>query len=137
MAYPPERRKATKFTEKLSLFMVVTAALGGFLVLIDPRGAWTMFGHPFSFGGDGFSAELKGAVVTIMLIGGWTAVKEFWLGSSAGSQNTAETIGRIAEQSAPVAAAAVAAAAGAPNDIKASDVTVEATGDVTIESDKK
>lgn len=120
-------RRATKFTEKLSTFMVITAALGGFLVLLDPRISGEIAGVPFAIGGEGFSPELKGAVVTIMLIGGWTAVKEFWLGASAAGQNQAESMSRIAEASAPTAAAAVAAASPQNSTIKTDEVNVEAT----------
>lgn len=97
----PERRKAPRFTERLSLFMVRIAALGGFFILLDPRFSGILLGQPLSIGGEGFSADLKGAVVTVMLIGGWTAVKEFWLGASAGGQIQQATISRIAEASTP------------------------------------
>lgn len=106
---PPEKRKGI-FREKLSLFMVVVAALGAFLVLLDPQFSGELFGTSIAIGGDGFSADLKGAVISAILIGGWTAVKEYWLGASAAGQNQSETMSRIAEQSAPAAAAAVAAA---------------------------
>jgi hypothetical protein len=33
------------------------------------------------------TAELKGAIVTLMLIGGYNKVAEFWFGSSMGSRN--------------------------------------------------
>lgn len=94
-------RRSSIFREKLSFFMVVTAAIGGFLILLDPRFSGEIFGQPISFGGEGFSAELKGAVVTIMLIGGWSAVKEYWLGASADGQKTNESISRIAESATP------------------------------------
>ena len=54
------------FIELLSLIFVGVSSIGGGLVL---------YGN--------FPAELKGAVVTLMLIGGWTGVKEFWLGGIA------------------------------------------------------
>lgn len=57
------------FVEILSLLFVVLSSAGGGYVLY----------------GD-FPPELKGAVVTIILIGGFTGVKEFWLGSSNSSQ---------------------------------------------------
>ena len=94
---PGVDRRAGRFTEKLSLFMVTVAALGAFMVLIDPKWAGTVFGATVSLGGDGFSADLKGAVISAILIGGWTAVKEYWLGASAGGQNQAESMSRIAE----------------------------------------
>lgn len=106
-------RRAGKFSERLSVIVIITAALGAFAVLVDPKITLTLGGQIIILGGDGFSSELKGAVITIMLIGGWTAVMNFWLGSSDGGQKQQQAIARIAEQSAPVSAAAVAAATGA------------------------
>lgn len=91
-------RRPSKYIEKVSSFMLVTAAIGGFLILIDPQividgtPGWTL-----RLGSDGFSSELKGAVVTLMLIGGWTAIKEYWLGASAAGQTQSDTMSRIAE----------------------------------------
>ena len=56
------------FVELLSLLFVLIAATGG---------AYVLYGD--------FTSEIKGAVITLMLIGGYTGVKEFWLGSSYGS----------------------------------------------------
>ena len=101
-------RRARKFTEQLSMFMVAVAALGAFLVLIDPKFVITVFGQEIAIGGDGFSADLKGAVISAILIGGWTAVKEFWLGASASGQQQGESIARMAEAAAPAAVVAAA-----------------------------
>lgn len=38
------------------------------------------------------TAELKGAVITLMVIAGWTGVKDFWMGSSDGSQRKTESL---------------------------------------------
>jgi len=104
------RQTGAKYTEKLSTFMVVTAALGGVYVLLDPVFTLTFWGQSVKIGGEGFSADLKGAVVSLILIGGWTAVKEFWLGASATGQTQSASMSRIAEASAPAVAAATAAA---------------------------
>lgn len=56
------------FIEVLSLLFVAISSIGGGYVLY----------------GD-FPPEIKGAVITLMLIGGFTGVKEFWFGSSRGS----------------------------------------------------
>ena len=93
---PPNR-----FTERLSLLMVTVASLGAFLVLIDPKLTLQIAGQTVVLGGGGFSADLKGAVVSLILIGGWSAVKEYWLGSSEGSSQKGEAIARIAEAGAP------------------------------------
>lgn len=58
------------FLELLSLFLVISTLAGGVAVLL-----W-----------GGIDAQLKGAVVTLMLIGGYTAVTQFWFGSSLGSK---------------------------------------------------
>lgn len=92
-----EEHRASPFTESLSKFMVVTAALGAFIVLFDPKFTLTFWGQIVTIGGDGFSADLKGAVISAILIGGWTAVKEYWLGSSLGNVKSAESVQRIAE----------------------------------------
>ena len=94
---PPNR-----FTERLSLLMVTVASLGAFLVLIDPKLTLQLAGQAIVLGGGGFSADLKGAVVSLILIGGWTAVKEYWLGSSEGSSQKGEAIARMAEAGVPV-----------------------------------
>lgn len=57
------------FIELLSLiFVLISAAGGGFVLQGD------------------FPPELKGAVITIGLIGGYMGVKEYWFGSSMGSR---------------------------------------------------
>ena len=117
-------RRQSQFTERLSMVMVVIAAIGGFLILIDPQittgniGGWS-----FKFGSDGFSQELKGAVVTIMLLAGWTAVKEYWLGASAGGQKQSESVSRIAE-GVSAAPASDALKASADQQTKAASVQV-------------
>lgn len=64
------------FVEFISMIFVVVAALGGGFVLWNPNGK--------------FTTEMQTAVVTLMLIGGWNGVKEFWLGSSMGSMRKDE-----------------------------------------------
>ena len=108
-----EERRASPFTEKLSMFMVGVAALGAFVVLLDIKYTVTIGGAVIQIGSDGFSADLKGAVISAILIGGWTAVKEYWLGASVGSVKSAESMQRIAEKAPEVAAAVVAASAPA------------------------
>lgn len=71
-----------RFVELLSLIFVLISASGAYLVLTNEK----------------FPAELKGAVVTLILIGGWTAVQQFWLGSSRGSQVKDTTINEQAKR---------------------------------------
>lgn len=120
---PPIERRSVKFREVLSMFMVKVGAAGAAIVLIDLKFTLVIAGQTINIG-SGFSPDLKGAVIASILISGYTAVKEYWLGSSEGGQIQNATLSRIAEQSAPVTAAAVAAAS-AP--ITTDTVNVEAT----------
>lgn len=63
-----------QFIHVLSLLVVVIAATGGFYVLTH----------------DGFSAELKGSVVTIMLLGGFTSVMQYWLNKKDPAEPTGD-----------------------------------------------
>lgn len=58
------------FLELLSLLLVLASLGGGLAAII-----W-----------GGIDPQLKGAIVTLMLIGGYTAVTQFWFGSSLGSK---------------------------------------------------
>lgn len=100
-----ERRSASKFREYLSAFMVGIAALGAGYILLDPQFSF-MFegGTTLKLGGEGFSADLKGATITMVVIGGFVAVKEFWLGASASGQTQSEAMSRIAEAASPAIA---------------------------------
>lgn len=90
-----EERRSSRYTEKISTFMVLVAALGAYIVLVDPKISLTILGQTFTVDGGDFSADLKGAVISAILIGGWTAVKEYWLGASAGQAKQSETIARL------------------------------------------
>ena len=116
-----EERRAGKFTEKLSLFMAVVAASGGMYVILDPVITLNLSWAEIKIGGEGFSDQLKGAVVALILIEGWKAVKEYWLGSSAGSEKKSDAIQRIAE-AAPVAAVTATAVTTAAT-LAAADTT--------------
>jgi hypothetical protein len=122
-ASPPIERRDSRFREVLSMFMVRVSALGALLVLLDLRVNFVIAGQAIQIGGSGFSDQLKGAVIALILVSGYSAVKEYWLGSSEGGQIQNAALSRIAEQSAP-AAAAVAAAGAAP--IKTDAVHVDA-----------
>lgn len=105
----PERR-SNVFVERVTIYVIIIAAIGAFLVLIDPKVALDLGGQQIAFGGDGFSSELKGAVITIMLIGGWTMAIGYWLSDTATGKKQQESISRIAEAAPPTQALAVAAA---------------------------
>lgn len=78
-------------------------------------------------------SDLKQAVInfTMLAIG-------FWLGSSKGSIDKDASMSRIAEASAPAAAAAVLAASTNVAPIKTDDVKIDATGaDISIDKGPK
>ena len=62
------------FHEVLALVMILISAAGGITALF-----FTSLGN-----------EIKSAIVTLMLIGGWNGVKEFYFGGSRGSDRTTE-----------------------------------------------
>lgn len=66
-----------KFVHLLSVALIIFSGVGGILVVL----------------GD-FPGEIKGSVITLMLIGGWTAVQAYWLGSSAGSDKKTDMAAR-------------------------------------------
>ena len=133
----PEDRRTTPFTEKLSWLMAVVAALGGTYVILDPVVTFSLSWVEVKLGGEGFSEQLKGAVVALILIEGWKAVKEFWLGSSKQGQETAQAMNRIAENAPIVAANVVANASPSQSPISAATVNVEAdTANISAPKDK-
>ena len=111
----PDRRKSGKFIESLSLLLVIASSLGALLVLVDPVIALkTDAGTIIKLGGEGFSDQIKGAVVALILVAGFSAVVSYWLGSSDQGGKAQESVNTIAQASAPTTAAAVAAATGSP-----------------------
>lgn len=64
------------FHEILALVMILISAAGGIAALF-----FTQLGN-----------EIKSAIVTLMLIGGWNGVKEFYFGGSRGSDRKTEII---------------------------------------------
>lgn len=139
-------RRATQFVERVSLHLMWIAAVCAIVILIDPRliipvgsSGWT-----FALGGDGFSSELKGVIIGIIVGAGITGVSKYWLDASASSNAANKTMSTIAAASAPTAALAVAAARAEPlppvaaapmpeGGVSAKDVTVKAEGDVTVQ----
>lgn len=97
-------RRAGKFTEILSIFMVKVSAAGAFIVLIDLKLTLTFGNQIIQVGGTGFSDQLKGAVIALILVSGYSAVKEYWLGASDSGKTQSESMSRIAEASTPSAA---------------------------------
>lgn len=99
-------RRAGRFTERLSLYMLALAAFGVFIVLLEPKWVYVFpGGSTITIGGMPFSADMKGGIVALIIVGGFVAIKEYWLGASAAGQTQSESMSRIAEAAAPVAAA--------------------------------
>jgi len=71
--------KGFTFPEFLSLIFVLVSAVGAVVVLTDL--------------GAVYSPEIKGSVITLMLIAGYTGVREFWFGSSPVEQAKANRPG--------------------------------------------
>lgn len=128
------------FVQKLSMYLVLGAFLGGFIVLLDIRFTLTLWGQIISVGKEGFSPEVKGVVLQSMLITGFAAVVGFWLGTTKQGQEQAQSVSRIAEKTPEVAAAAVAAAAPATPPsaapINTEQVTVKTNGNVIVNDGK-
>lgn len=105
---PTVDKNPSTFRQVLSLVLVVISGMGALLVLVDPVITFeTAAGTIIKVGGNGFADQMKGAVVTMILIGGFTGVVGYWLGQSASGDKSSETIGKIAQDS-PTVAAAVA-----------------------------
>ncbi len=83
MAYSKDKDVRTvlwnmTYIEILALFFVAISAGGALGVLFSKE--------------VDFSPELKGAIVTLMLIGGWTGIKEFFFGGSRSSDTKTDLI---------------------------------------------
>lgn len=129
------------FVRWLSLVLVIVSSLGAMIVLVDPVVTFVQpDGGSIKIGGTGFSDQLKGAVVSLILVAGFASVITYWLGASNQGQRAQEQVGTIATTAAPMQAAAVAAARSEPLQngaaLKIDEVKVDAPGgDVTINSE--
>lgn len=101
-----ESRLQLLFTMALSAFLIVASMAGAFLVMLDPVGIVEINGYPVKIGGEGFAEQMKGAVLTLILIGGFTAVVNFWIRISNQEARAQEATTSIAQAAAPAAAAA-------------------------------
>lgn len=82
-----ERRRSA-FPERLSYVIVTIASLGAFWVLIDPQITGSLLGLTISLGTkSGFSPDLKGAIITSILVGGFSAVTGWVYGASKTQTN--------------------------------------------------
>jgi|SRR5665647_1587267 len=95
-------RRDRSFNDKLALILVSAGIIGALLVLIDPVFAITLKnGFTLHIGGSGFSDQMKGAVITMILVGGFTAVITYYFGSSNADKVKNETISNLAATVAP------------------------------------
>lgn len=122
-----------RFVERLSCLLIIFSAIGAMLVLIDPILTINLGnGNSVKIGGEGFDDQMKGAVLTLILVAGFTAVVNYWLGASNQGDKAQESVNAIAAAAAPAQAAAVAAATGQPPaPIVAQTVGIDA-GTVTV-----
>lgn len=128
------------FVRWLSLTLVIVSSIGAMIVLIDPVITFAVSdGSTIKIGGTGFSDQLKGAVVSLILVSGFAAVIAYWLGASNQGQRAQEQVGTIATTAAPMQAAAVAAARSEPvAPVKTESLTVDAAGaDININQDDR
>ncbi len=111
-----------RFIERLSCLLVVFSAAGAALVLLDPVLSFALpSGTAIKLGGNGFSDQMKGAVIMLVLIAGFSAVVSYWLGASNQGDKAQENVNAIAAAAAPAQAAAVAAATGTGNGVIRTD----------------
>ncbi len=76
-------RRQSAFAERLSYVIVAIATLGAGWVLLDPQITFNWTWATISLGTKtGFSADLKGAIITSILVGGFSAVTGWVYGAS-------------------------------------------------------
>jgi ribosomal protein L40E len=132
-----ERRHTGRFIETLSLALVIVSSIGAMIVLIDPVISFaTASGTTIKVGGTGFSDQLKGAVVSLILVSGFAAVIAYWLGASNQGAKAQDSVNTIAQSAAPTTAAAVAAATTANPQPTATD-NVNVTGENVIVTEQR
>ena len=73
------------------------SALGGFIVLMDPKLAIQIGSGTLTMGGVDFSPDLRGGVVMSMMVAGFVSVIKFWFDTSKSSEAKSNSLARIAE----------------------------------------
>ncbi len=93
------RRSDMKFLYLLSLMLVMFSFGGAAWVLMDPLITIGPFNWgTITIGRTPFSADLRGSVVSTILVGGFAGVVGYWLGASnAGNKPTAPSTAITAE----------------------------------------
>lgn len=78
-----ERRRAVNcFLQWLSMVICIFSFIGAAWVLCDPRISFSYGTFRIELGQIPFSSDLKGAVISAILIGGFAGVTGYWLGAS-------------------------------------------------------
>lgn len=118
--------QSRRFVERLSCVLVVFSAFGALYVLIDPVLSFKLAnGNTFSLGGNGFADQMKGAVLMLILIAGFTAVVNYWLGASNTGDKAQESVNAIATAAAPMTGTGNGSTIDTPRvDIKTDTATI-------------
>ena len=94
---PPPERRIPVIQERLSFVVLMLSALGGFIVLMDPKIVIPFGSGTLTMGGVDFSPDLRGGVVMSMMVAGFVSVIKFWFDTSKSSEAKSSTLARIAE----------------------------------------
>ena len=94
---PPPERRVPVVQERLSFVVLMLSALGGFIVLMDPKLSIQIGSGTLTMGGVDFSPDLRGGVVMSMMVAGFVSVIKFWFDTSKSSEAKSNSLARIAE----------------------------------------
>lgn len=72
-------KRTPRFAERFSKWLLLLSTAGAALVLLNPEFQQTWSSGSFHIGGGVFSDEIRGAVVTLCIIGAITALIRMWL----------------------------------------------------------
>ena len=96
---PHPERRIPVIQERLSFVVLMLSALGGFIVLMDPKIVIPFGSGTLTMGGVDFSPDLRGGVVMSMMVAGFVSVIKFWFDTSKSSEAKSNSLARIAESS--------------------------------------
>ena len=96
---PPPERRIPVIQERLSFVVLMLSALGGFIVLMNPKIVIPFGSGTLTMGGVDFSPDLRGGVVMSMMVAGFVSVIKFWFDTSKSSEAKSNSLARIAESS--------------------------------------
>ncbi len=94
-----DRRKPSKYTERLSSSLLWIAGVGCAWVLLDPVVILPLSdGAVIKLGASGFSNDLKGAVIATVIVGSFVALHKYWLDRNDDREVTETEIPETKEQ---------------------------------------